>query len=79
MRIYRALNLDEKRIYRGFVENLSTAKGWSRLTEDLSRIYRVDREHKNFAQWIKEIVEKLSRDNPKISMDEEFVENLSRR
>ena len=39
------------------IEDLSTAKGWSRWIEDLSRIYRADKEHKNFAQWIEEVVE----------------------
>ena len=69
----------QKIIYRRSVENLSTAKGWSRWIEDLSRFYRADRENKNFTQWIGEIVKKLSRDNPKISIDRESVETWRRK
>ena len=40
----------------------------------MSRIYRADREQRILAQWIEEAVENLSRRNPEISMDQEFVE-----
>ena len=54
-------------------------KGRSRWIEDLSCIYRANREYKNFARWIEDAVEILSRMNPKISMDRKAVEILSRR
>ena len=37
------------------------------------RSYWADRELRNLARWIKEAVENLSRRNPKISIDREFV------
>ena len=53
------------------------AKQRARWIEDLSSIYRADREQGILAQWIKEAVEILSRRNPEISMDQEAFEKLS--
>ena len=39
----------------------------------LSRNYRLDRELRNLARWIKEAVENLLRRNPKGSMDRDSV------
>ena len=71
--IYRDLSSTkswQKWIYRGAVEDLSMAK-ISRWIENLSKIYRPDRELRKLARWIEEVVEILSRRNPKISMDRE--------
>ena len=45
----------------------------------LSRIYWVNREHKNFSRWIEEVDENVSSGNLEISMDWEAVEILLRR
>ena len=41
-------------------------------------MYRADREHINLAQWIDLAVEKLLRSNPEMSIEETYVELLSR-
>ena len=51
----------------------------SRWIENLSRMYRADREHKNWARWIDIVVKKLWRSNLEISIEETCVELLSRR
>ena len=53
-----------------------TQKSW--WIENLSRMCRADREHKILARWIDLSFEKLSRSNPKISIEEVSVEKLSR-
>ena len=64
-------------IDQGGVENLSK-RSQPRWIENLSRMCRVDREHKILAQWIDLSVEKLSRSNPEISIKEVSVKILSR-
>jgi len=64
----------QKWICWGAVEDLSTAKEWSRWIEDLSRSYWSDKMLKILAWWIEEAVKNLSRRNPEISMDLESVE-----
>ena len=50
----------------------------SRWIKNLSRMYQADKEHRNLAQWIDLVVEKLSRSNPEISIKEICVELLSK-
>lgn len=45
-----------------------------RWIENQSQSYRADRKIRNMAWWIEEAIENLSRRNPEISMDQEFVE-----
>ena len=56
----------------GGVENLSR-KSQPQWIEYLSRMYRADKEHKILAWWIDLSIEKLSRSNPKISIEEVSV------
>ena len=73
--IYQDLSSTKSRqkwIYRGAIENLSRAKS-SQLIKNLLRSYRLDRELKNLAWWIIEVVEYLSGINWEISMDRESV------
>ena len=42
----------------------------SRWIENLSRIYRVDKEHRNLSRWIEVAVENVLSRNPEISMDQ---------
>ena len=56
-----------------------TTKRVSQWIENLSRIYRTDREHRNLSRWIEEAVEIVSSRNLEISMDQEAVKILSRR
>ena len=58
--------------YQGFVDGKTQLEG----SYNLLRIYRANREQRNLACWIEEAVKILSRRNPKISMDREFVEML---
>ena len=46
--------------------------------ENLSRMCQANREHKILARWINPSIEKLSRSNPKISIEEVSVKILSR-
>jgi len=64
-------------IDRGGVENL-LRRSQPRWIENLSRICRANREHNILAQWIDLSVEKLSRSNLEISIEEVFVEILSK-
>ena len=64
-------------IDRGGVENLSR-RSQPRWIENLSRMCWADKEHKILARWIDFFVEKLSRSNPEISIEEVFVEILSK-
>ena len=54
---------------------------YQRLKDGLdgSRIYQLDRERGNLAQWIKEAVKQVSSRNPEISMVQGSVKILSRR
>ena len=64
-------------IDHGGVENLlRRSQPW--WIENLLRMCRPDREHKILARWIDLFVEKLSRSNPEISIEEVSVEILSR-
>ena len=56
----------------GGVKNLSR-KIQPQWIENLSRMYQADREHKILAWWIDLYVEKLSRSNPKILIEEVSV------
>ena len=64
-------------IDHGGVENLlRRSQPW--WIENLLRMCRPDREHKILAQWIDLSVEKMSRSNPEISIEEVFVKILWR-
>ena len=59
------------------VKNLSR-RSKPRWIENLSRICQIDKDHKILARSIDLSVEKLSRSNPEISIEEVSVEILSR-
>ena len=62
----------------GAINNLSMVKRRSQWIENLSRIYRADREQRKLARWIEEAIELLLRWNLEILLDQETVELLSR-
>ena len=78
----KSINLDRRNLCQAVVEMLSRryreATQKSRWIENLSRMYRANKEHRNLALWIDLDVKKLSRSNPEISIEETCVKLLSR-